>query len=113
MVTHCITKEQETFIEDKNNTSMMTHQILNICSYLEETVHVSGDFNFDHISPINENEEELSDQESFSVDHHEEITQEDSFDHKDDDITVLCKQSIEEDYDYYEEEIYQINNETE
>merc|ERR1719244_2606827 len=111
MVTHCITKEQENFIEDGNNISMVTHQTLNICSYLEETVHMSGDFNFDHTSPTYENEEELSEQESFSADHHKEISEEDYFDHKDDDITVLCKQSIEE--DHYEEEIYQINNETE
>merc|ERR550534_3265826 len=76
------------------------------------TVQMStGALNFDHKSPIYDNEEELSHQESFSADHHEEITEEDSFDHKDDDIIVLCKQSIEE--DYYDEEIYQINNETE
>merc|ERR550519_1992867 len=112
MVTHCFTKEQENFMEDKNDISMITHQNLDIYSHMNVTVQMStGALNFDHKSPIYENEEELSYQESFSTDHHEEITEEDSFDHKDDDIIVLCQQSIEE--DYYEEEIYQINNKTE
>jgi len=103
MVTHCITKEQENVIEDQNEISMITHQTLDTYSHKEETVHMStGAFNLDHKSPIYENEEEFSDQESFSADHHEEITEEDSFDHKDD---------IEE--DSYEEELYQIKYETE
>merc|ERR1719489_465746 len=112
MVTHSITKEQENFLEDKNNISMITHQTLGIYNHMEETVHMStGAFDFDHKLPKYENEEEISGQESFSADQHEEITEEDSFDHKDDDIIVLCQQSIVE--DHYEEEIYQINNETE